>query len=84
MSSNDIYTRLAQLERRLAALEAQPLPVQSDGAGNVAVNGNLALTDGVTAPSATVGYARIYVDTADGDLKVRFGDGITKTLATDT
>ena len=84
MSSNDIYTRLAQLERRLAALEAQPLPVQSDGAGNVTVSGALALTDGITAPSATVGVAKIYVDTADGDLKVRFGDGITKTLATDT
>lgn len=44
----------------------------------------LVLTDGITAPSATVGFAKIYVDTADGDLKVIFGDGVIKTLATDT
>lgn len=46
---------------------------------------NLAiLTDGVTAPSATVGFAKLFVDTADGDLKVIFGDGTTKTIVTDT
>lgn len=44
----------------------------------------LALVDGVTAPSALTGRALIYVDTADGDLKVKFADGVTKTLATDT
>lgn len=42
------------------------------------------LVDGVTAPAAVVGTAQIYVDTADGDLKVIFGDGVIKTLATDT
>jgi hypothetical protein len=42
------------------------------------------LTDGITAPGATVGFAKIYVDTADGDLKVIFGDGVTKVLAADT
>lgn len=42
------------------------------------------LADGVTAPSATVGSAKLYVDTSDGDLKVIFGDGVIKTLATDT
>lgn len=44
----------------------------------------LVLTDGISAPGATVGVARIYIDSADGDLKVKFGDGTTKTLATDT
>jgi hypothetical protein len=42
------------------------------------------LVDGVTAPATESGYARIYVDSADGDLKVKFGDGTVKTLATDT
>lgn len=42
----------------------------------------LSITDGVTAPGGTSGLARIYVDTADGDLKVVFGDGTVKTLAT--
>ena len=41
------------------------------------------LTDGVTAPTAIVGLAQLYVDVADGNLKVRFGDAVTKTLAVD-
>lgn len=48
------------------------------------VNGNLALVDGMTAPSTITGYASIYVDSADGDLKVKFGDGTVKTISTDT
>ncbi len=43
-----------------------------------------ALTDGVTAPGTASGWAQIYVDSADGDLKVKFGDGTVKTIATDT
>jgi hypothetical protein len=45
---------------------------------------SLAAVDGITAPGGSVGFARIYVDSADGDLKVVFGDGVVKTLATDT
>jgi hypothetical protein len=52
--------------------------------GTATVMPHLRLTDGVTAPTSASGYALIYVDTADGDLKVRFGDGTTKTIATDT
>ncbi len=52
------------------------------GAANVGTY--YGMVDGVTAPGATVGYAKIYVDTADGDLKVVFGDGTIKTIATDT
>jgi hypothetical protein len=46
------------------------------------INGAMAILDGMTAPSTHSGYASIYVDTADGDLKVKFGDGVTKTIAT--
>jgi len=42
------------------------------------------ITDGVTAPGTEAGTAIIFVDTADGDLKVRFGDGTLKTIVTDT
>jgi hypothetical protein len=44
----------------------------------------LPLTDGVIAPAAIPGSALIYVDVADGDLKVVFADGVVKTLATDS
>jgi hypothetical protein len=44
----------------------------------------LDITDGITAPAAATGRARIYVDTADGDLKVIFADGTIKTIVTDT
>ena len=43
----------------------------------------LVLTDGVTPPATESGYATIYVDTTGGDLKVIFGDGVTKTLTAD-
>lgn len=45
-------------------------------------SGGLYITDGITAPGTASGYAIIYVDT-DGDLKIKFGDGTTKTIVTD-
>ena len=44
----------------------------------------LDVTDGITAPASATGRARIYVDTADGDLKVIFADGTVKTIVTDS
>lgn len=43
----------------------------------------LALYDGVSTPATVPTTAQLYVDTADGDLKVRFGDGVIKTIVTD-
>ena len=48
------------------------------------VDGEIAIKDGMTAPSATVGKAKLFVDTADGDLKIIFGDGTVKTIVVDT
>jgi hypothetical protein len=49
-------------------------------------DGGIAIVDGITAPATLSGWAKIYVDTADGDLKVKFGDGAVKTVVgtTDT
>lgn len=50
----------------------------------IPAQGGIGLPDGQTVPTTVTGIAFIYVDTADGDLKVKFGDGTVKTLATDT
>lgn len=47
-------------------------------------NGAIGIADGITAPGTVAGMAQIYVDTADGDLKIKFGDGVTKTIVLDT
>lgn len=44
----------------------------------------MTLVDGVTPPDTRPGFAQIYVDIADGDLKVKFGDGTVKTIVVDT
>jgi len=49
----------------------------------VRIDAAVAIEDGMAAPSTLAGYAQIYVDTADGDLKVKFGDGTVKTIQAD-
>lgn len=51
------------------------------GTGNFT---HIGIADGVTAPSASTGVAKIYVDSSGGDLKVIFADGTIKTIVTDT
>jgi hypothetical protein len=58
-----------------------PTPVAQVLMGN---DGGIAVADGITAPATRAGWATIYVDTSDGDLKVKFGDGTVKVLAADT
>jgi hypothetical protein len=69
------------LKRNAAALETK---LADDSAYAPHAMQYLDVTDGVTAPGAATGRARIYVDTADGDLKVVFADGTVKTIVTDT
>lgn len=47
-------------------------------------DGILTLADGVTAPAAAPGFAKTYVDTADGDLKEKFGDGFVRVIGADS
>jgi len=44
----------------------------------------LLIVDGIAEPDTISGIAQIYVDTADGDLKVKFGDGTVTVIAADT
>lgn len=46
------------------------------------VEGSLGIKDGVTAPTNETGRAYMYIDSADGDLKIIFADGTIKTIAT--
>ena len=61
---------------------AEPLILQNHG-GATSLGGPLQLA-AVTAPSApgTTSSGIIYIDSADGDLKIRFGNGTTRTIAT--
>lgn len=43
----------------------------------------LLLADGVAEPAVST-RAQIYVDTADGDLKIKFADATVKTIVVDT
>lgn len=45
---------------------------------------NVMLEDGITAPGTVSGRAQIYVDSADGNLKIKFGDGVVETIVTDS
>lgn len=64
---------------------AKRLTLDKDGLLRLlGTRGALAIVDGITAPSAIVGAAILFADSADGDLKVIFGDGTTKTIVTDT
>lgn len=44
----------------------------------------LKIADGITAPDTLTGYGQIYIDEDDGDLKIKFGDGTTKTIISDS
>lgn len=48
------------------------------------LNFGLRLKDGITIPDTESGYVVLYIDSADGDLKIKFGDGTVKTIVTDS
>jgi len=51
--------------------------------GTISSDTTFGLIDGVTAPSTITSLAQIYIDSADGDLKIKFGDGVIKTIVVD-
>ena len=72
------------LEQMQRQIDQQEKKIESLEASEYNRMNILYLTDGVTAPDTVSGWALIYVDTADGDLKVKFGDGQVTVIAADT
>ena len=56
----------------------------SANSNGVSVFGELSIEDGISTPATELGKAKLYVDSADGDLKIKFSDGTIKTIVTDT
>lgn len=89
VSTTDFFSTLAELTSVDGAADYVMFNDATDGLNkkglpdNVVLSG-LKLTDGVTAPGTVSGVAQIYVDSADGDLKVKFGDGTVTVIAVDT
>jgi hypothetical protein len=67
---DNILDRMAALEQEVSELKA--------ALGRFST---VTLSDGVTAPQAVPGCAILFVDAADGDLKVIFGDGTVVMVA---
>jgi hypothetical protein len=71
---------------RFTAFGAADLTFDTNNVARVVVtsDGGLGLADGISAPATKTGYALLYVDVADGDLKIKFSDGTVKTIVVDT
>ncbi len=65
----------------MALVEITPLKIVNIGSQLYAL---LMLPDPGVEPPTETGYATIYIDPADGDLKIKFGDGTIKTISVDT
>jgi len=86
--AGNVLIRLADAAGDLAlhvrnSAGSDALAVRSSG--RVDIGGQLTIPDGITAPTSNLtGKAIIYIDSADGDLKIRFSDGTVKTITIDT
>lgn len=61
--------------------EITPLPIVDNGSSQYAL---LLIPDPGVVPPTVGGFATIYIDPADGDLKIKYADGIIKTIVIDT
>lgn len=61
-------------------IDITPLPVKQIGGRLQAL---LLLPDPGAVPPTVLDRATIYIDPADGDLKIKFADGVIKTIVTD-
>lgn len=78
---NQLERLLEQMQREINILEKR---IEALEAAEYNRNSSLYLLDGISAPDTASGWAIIYVDGSDGDLKVKFGDGTVAVIAADT
>ena len=78
---SSIETLLEQMQREIDSLTKRIETLETQEYNR---NNTLYLLDGVSAPSTASGWAILYVDGSDGDLKVKFGDGTVTVIAADT
>ena len=67
-----------------SALTSDTIPGDADTYINELSTMPIVLMDGITAPATISGVGQMYIDGADGDLKIKFGDGTVKTITVDT
>lgn len=77
------FARKSQLNNRIDLFQGTGTVIQDQTQYKRRMT-ELSLVDGVTEPNTEAGQAQIFVDVADGDLKIKFGDGTVKTIVTDT
>jgi hypothetical protein len=68
-----LLERLRALEDKVSKLEARERNIDY-----------LVLRDGIAAPGSVTGRAIVYIDQADGDLKILYGDAVNHTIDADT
>jgi len=72
---------LEQMQREIDKLQKRQETLEAQEYNRI---NTLYMLDGVSAPSTASGWAIIYVDGSDGDLKVKFSDGHVTVIAADT
>lgn len=70
----DLQRQIDSLERRIVDLEVrEELWFKT-----------VYLVDGVSTPATETGWGIIYIDSSDGDLKIKFGNGFVATIVADS
>lgn len=86
-NTNDFFNLLASGEMNWGSGQyPTDVEVKRVVAGSLRNSGSyemntMMIEDGISEPSARSGYARMFVDSADGDLKIKFSDGTVKNLS---
>ena len=82
---NSAYTNVASAKTATDS-EFQYLPIVLRTTGQQAQSDGryVSLVDGAPEPDTVAGWALLYIDEADGDFKIKFGDGTVAVVAADT